>query len=154
MKLQKNQQIAVVIAICVVGFFFVFGQTVMEYFTNQINGSTDTQMNTQQALQIDDAVIGMGDEAVAGNRVTVHYTGTFTDGTVFDSSVSRGEPIQFVLGAGEVIEGWDKGLVGMKVGGKRTLTVPPEMGYGMDDYGPIPGGSVLTFTVELLKVER
>jgi FKBP-type peptidyl-prolyl cis-trans isomerase len=84
----------------------------------------------------------------------VHYTGKFVDGRVFDSSLTRGEPLQFVLGAGQVIQGWDVGIVGMKVGGKRVLSIPPELGYGAQDYGPIPGGSTLIFEVELLKVER
>jgi FKBP-type peptidyl-prolyl cis-trans isomerase len=101
-----------------------------------------------------DTVIGIGDEARIGDRIVVHYTGRLVDGTVFDSSLSRNEPFQFVLGAGQVIQGWEQGIVGMKVGGKRILSIPPELGYGMQDYGPIPGGSTLIFEVELLKVER
>jgi FKBP-type peptidyl-prolyl cis-trans isomerase len=95
----------------------------------------------------------MGDTAVSGSRVTIHYTGRFTDGKVFDTSITRGEPMQFVLGQGQVIPGFDQGIMGMKVGGKRIITIPPELGYGMQDYGPIPGGSTLIFEIELLKVE-
>ena len=109
--------------------------------------------STPQVL-IQDKVLGTGDIAQSGDRVIVHYTGSFTDGTVFDSSLTRGEPFQFVLGNGQVIKGWDDGIVGMRVGGKRTLTIPPEFAYGMNDYGPIPGGSTLFFEVELLKVEK
>jgi len=114
----------------------------------QINNTMDTQ-----ELKRVDVVVGTGAVAVAGKNVTVHYTGTFTDGKVFDSSVTRGEPFTFALGAGQVIKGWDEGVAGMKVGGKRKLVIPPQLGYGMQDYHSIPGGSILLFDVELLKVE-
>ena len=104
-------------------------------------------------LQIDDLKIGNGAEAVAGKRVTVHYVGTLTTGKKFDSSRDRGEGFTFRLGAGEVIQGWDKGVAGMKVGGMRKLTIPPEMGYGAGGYPPvIPPNSTLVFEVELLGV--
>jgi len=104
-------------------------------------------------LQIDDLKIGNGAEAVAGKRVTVHYVGTLTTGKKFDSSRDRGEGFTFRLGAGEVIQGWDKGVAGMKVGGMRKLTLPPEMGYGAGGYPPvIPPNSTLVFEVELLGV--
>ena len=109
---------------------------------------------TQQKVSIQDTLVGTGDIAGAGDRVTVHYTGRFIDGTIFDSSLTRGEPFQFILGVGQVIKGWDDGVAGMRVGGKRILSVPPELGYGANDYGPIPGGSTLIFEIELLKVER
>ena len=132
------------------GFFFVFGQNILSIFNNAktMNGKASTQLGIQ------DSVFGTGDEATGGSRVTVNYVGHFSDGKIFDSSVSRNEPFQFVLGSGQVIEGWDKGIVGMHVGGKRTLTVPPVMGYGPNDYGPIPGNSTLIFDIELLKVEK
>jgi FKBP-type peptidyl-prolyl cis-trans isomerase FkpA len=104
------------------------------------------------SLQVTDSVVGTGAEAVSGKTVTVHYTGKFTDGTVFDSSVGK-QPFSFILGAGQVISGWDTGVAGMKVGGKRSLVIPPALGYGMNDYGPIPGGSTLLFDVELLGVK-
>jgi hypothetical protein len=104
-------------------------------------------------LETKDVKVGSGAEAKAGDRVTVHYTGTLTNGTKFDSSVDRGQPYTFTLGSGTVIKGWDQGLVGMKAGGKRQLTIPPHLGYGAVDKGTIPPNSTLKFDVELLKVE-
>lgn len=105
------------------------------------------------SLKIEDLNIGTGDEAVSGKQVSVHYTGTLTDGSKFDSSLDRGQPFDFVLGAGQVIKGWDEGVAGMKIGGKRRLTVPPEMGYGAGGFPPvIPANSTLVFEVELLGV--
>src|SRR5512140_1954478 len=102
--------------------------------------------------KIDDLVKGKGAEAVRGKTVQVHYTGWLTDGTRFDSSVG-GEPFSFRLGAGEVIEGWDRGVAGMKVGGKRKLTLPPALGYGAQGAPPaIPPDATLVFEVELLAV--
>ncbi|HEY8431746.1 MAG TPA: FKBP-type peptidyl-prolyl cis-trans isomerase [Sandaracinaceae bacterium] len=104
-------------------------------------------------LQQEDLVVGHGAEAVAGKTVSVHYTGRLTDGSKFDSSLDRGEPFSFRLGAGEVIEGWDRGVVGMRVGGKRKLTIPPELGYGARGFpGAIPPNATLVFEVELLGV--
>lgn len=102
-------------------------------------------------LQVTDVVVGTGETAVSGSTVTVHYRGTLTDGTVFDSSLTR-EPLTFKLGARRVIRGWDQGLVGMKVGGKRTLIIPPRLGYGSRAMGAIPPNSHLVFDVELLAV--
>ena len=104
-------------------------------------------------LKQEDVVVGKGAEAVAGKKVTVHYTGKLTDGKQFDSSVGK-DPFTFTLGAGEVIAGWDKGVAGMKVGGKRKLTIPPEMAYGSTGAGSIiPPNATLMFDVELLKVQ-
>lgn len=104
-------------------------------------------------LTIEDIRIGTGDLAKAGKTITVNYEGSLLDGTVFDSSYVRGEPFSFVLGAGDVIEGWDKGFDGMLVGGKRKLTIPASMAYGNHAIGQIPANSTLIFEVELLKVE-
>lgn len=104
-------------------------------------------------LKVEDLKVGTGAEAVKGQKVSVHYVGTLTDGKTFDSSRPRGEPFEFKLGAGQVIAGWDQGVAGMKVGGLRRLTVPPELGYGVRGYPPvIPGNSTLVFEVELLAV--
>lgn len=109
---------------------------------------------TVTELGIVDEVVGSGAEAVEGKKVTVHYTGTLQNGTKFDSSRDRDQPFPFMLGAGQVIQGWDQGVKGMKVGGKRKLTIPPSMGYGPEGYsGVIPPNAVLLFDVELLKVE-
>ena len=104
-------------------------------------------------LIIEDLSVGNGDEAVSGRTVVVHYTGWLTDGTKFDSSKDRNDPFNFPLGAGHVIRGWDQGVAGMKVGGKRKLTIPPEMGYGSRGAGGvIPPNATLVFEVELLAV--
>ena len=105
-------------------------------------------------LKIEEVKVGTGDVAVAGKTVVVHYTGYLTDGTKFDSSVDRGQPFDFPLGAGRVIKGWDEGVAGMKVGGKRKLTIPPELGYGAAGAGgKIPPNATLVFDVELLGVK-
>lgn len=107
-----------------------------------------------ESLVIEDLEVGTGEEAQEGQTVAVHYTGWLTDGTKFDSSVDRGTPFEFPLGGGRVIQGWDVGVLGMKVGGKRKLTIPPEMGYGARGAGGvIPANATLVFDVELLGVK-
>lgn len=104
-------------------------------------------------LIIEDITTGNGDEASAGKVVVVHYTGWLTNGNKFDSSKDRNDPFQFPLGAGHVIRGWDQGVAGMKVGGTRKLTIPPELGYGARGAGGvIPPNATLVFEVELLAV--
>jgi FKBP-type peptidyl-prolyl cis-trans isomerase len=121
---------------------------------NVATSSSKPMENNTSGLKIEDLVVGTGAEAVAGKTISVHYTGTLTDGTKFDSSKDRGEPFEFTLGAGQVIQGWDKGFAGMKVGGKRKLTIPPEMGYGSQGAGGvIPPNATLIFEVELLGVK-
>jgi FKBP-type peptidyl-prolyl cis-trans isomerase FkpA len=106
-----------------------------------------------QGLQIEDLNVGAGTEATAGKQVSVHYTGWLTNGTKFDSSVDRGKPFKFALGGGQVIKGWDLGVQGMKIGGKRRLTIAPELGYGARGAGGvIPPNATLVFEVELLGV--
>lgn len=106
-----------------------------------------------QRLVIDDVVIGTGKPVAAGDTVTVHYVGSLTDGTQFDSSYARGEDFSFTVGAGRVIPGWEQGIVGMRVGGQRVLIVPPELGYGKARTATIPANSTLVFAIELLRVE-
>lgn len=116
--------------------------------------SLDALQQPMTNLKTEDLKIGDGTEAVSGKRVTVNYRGTLEDGTEFDSSYSRNQPFSFNLGQGEVIQGWDLGVKGMKIGGKRKLTIPPELGYGDGGVpGVIPGGATLIFEVELLDVE-
>ncbi len=123
--------------------------------TNASSTETMDTTKTASGLGIKDSVVGTGAEAVAGKKVTVHYTGTLEDGKKFDSSLDRGTPFSFTLGVGQVIKGWDEGVAGMKVGGKRSLVIPANLGYGASGAagGAIPGGATLLFDVELLKVE-
>jgi peptidylprolyl isomerase len=113
---------------------------------------TKKMVKTDSGLQYVDEVEGTGAAPQSGQTVTVHYTGTLTDGTKFDSSRDRGEPFKFKIGVGQVIKGWDEGVGTMKVGGRRQLTIPPDLGYGTRGIGPIPPNSTLLFDVELLKV--
>ena len=123
-------------------------QVVSEQPKDEVMGIIDDK------LEIEDVVVGNGDDAVSGKKVTVNYKGTIEDGEVFDSSYDRGVPFTFNLGAKEVIRGWDEGVSGMKVGGKRKLTIPSSLGYGEQGIpGAIPPNSTLVFEVELLKVE-
>ncbi len=110
-------------------------------------------MDTPSGLQYDDIAEGSGAEAKSGQKVSVHYTGTLVDGKKFDSSRDRGKPFQFTLGVGQVIKGWDEGVAGMKVGGQRKLTIPPELGYGSRGAGrDIPPHATLIFDVELVEI--
>ncbi len=110
-------------------------------------------ITTPSGLVYEDLAVGDGAEAATNQDVTVHYTGWLTDGTKFDSSKDRDQPFVFKLGKGQVIKGWDEGVAGMKVGGKRKLTIPPQLGYGARGAGGvIPPNATLTFEVELLEV--
>jgi peptidyl-prolyl cis-trans isomerase A (cyclophilin A) len=111
-------------------------------------------MKTASGLNYDEIEAGTGAQAVAGKTVKVHYTGKFPDGKVFDSSIPRGEPIEFVLGTGRVIKGWDEGIALIKVGGKAVLTIPPHLAYGERGAGGvIPPNATLVFEVELVEVK-
>jgi FKBP-type peptidyl-prolyl cis-trans isomerase len=135
--------IGVVALILIIGGYFMFQDK---------NGGMTM---TPSGLGIEDVAVGTGVEAVPGKLVTVNYSGTLSDGKKFDSSYDRGQPSQFVLGAGQVIQGWDEGVAGMKAGGKRKLTIPPELGYGNQNVGDglIPPNSTLIFEVELLDAQ-
>ncbi len=137
--------IAVTVTLLVVGVFFILG---VPFSTSSLDSQAS---GTQSQLIMQDAAPGSGRAAQPGDTVVVNYTGKFQDGTVFDSSVGR-TPFAFVLGAGDVIPGWDQGLVGAQAGTKRLLVVPPSLGYGSQDYGPIPANSTLIFEIDVVSV--
>jgi len=115
---------------------------------------TGDAVKTASGLQYWDIKVGTGAEAKPGNKVTVHYTGWLTSGKKFDSSVDAGKPFEFTIGRGDVIKGWEEGVAGMKVGGKRQLRIPPELGYGASGYpGVIPANATLIFDIQLLGVK-
>lgn len=107
----------------------------------------------EEKLLIEDKKKGSGDKVKEGDTIVVHYKGYFPDGKQFDSSYDRDEPFEVQIGAGYVIRGWDEGIIGMQVGGKRKLTVPHEFGYGKYGIGDIPGFATLLFDIELLKIK-
>lgn len=175
-KLSTNEWIAVVAGLCVVALFFSLGNPLRiirhtpaaveqagaqqdinvagTLFEDPQGDPSAEEQSTvmENQLIVEDVKVGKGDEARAGQIITVHYSGRLTNGKVFDSSIGR-DPLQFVLGAGQVVEGWDRGIAGMKVGGVRALTIPPALGYGAQQVGPIPANSTLIFEVELLGVQ-
>ena len=118
-----------------------------------ITMNLDNAIVTPSGLKYIDIEVGTGDSPTTGQTVKVHYTGTLTDGKKFDSSLDRGQPFSFKIGVGQVIKGWDEGVATMKVGGKRTLIIPPDLGYGERGAGGvIPGNATLLFDIELLGV--
>jgi len=122
--------------------------------TNAPTKVTGDGVKTASGLQYWDITVGTGDLAKAGNHVKVHYTGWLTTGKKFDSSVDRGEPFEFTIGRGEVIKGWEEGVTGMKIGGKRQLRIPPDLAYGPQGYpGAIPPNATLIFDIQLLGVK-
>ena len=122
-------------------------------FAAELGVDVDELIETPSGLRYQDLEVGTGSEAVPGSSVSVHYTGWLTDGTKFDSSVDRGQPFEFRLGEGMVIAGWDEGVAGMNIGGKRKLVIPGDLGYGAAGAGrDIPPNATLVFDVELLDV--
>ena len=161
MSLSGNERVAVAASIVVVvgalagGSWYADAHNI-HVRSGMISGANPSGMpsiSTQQ-VHITDTVVGNGTEAKEGDTVLVHYTGTLQGGVVFDSSITRGEPYEFTLGAREVIQGWDIGIAGMREGGKRRLVIPPELAYG-EEGAPdaIPPNATLTFDVELLEVK-
>ena len=160
--------IVIAIILIVVTASFFFGINIFTLFSPKTNATTQSvatqpiQKIVQKTvsapapinkLSITNVVVGTGTVAKSGDTISVQYVGKFTDGKTFDSSAAHGgKPFSFVLGAGQVITGWDKGIVGMKVGGTRILEIPPALGYGNRTVGPIPANSALIFEVKLLNV--
>jgi FKBP-type peptidyl-prolyl cis-trans isomerase len=135
--------------------YFIFSNNAVKSDEMKKQQSVNSQgaVTQQIQLKVEDLLKGSGKEVKKGDSVVIHYKGTLTDGSTFDSSYSRGTPFETQIGVGQVIRGWDEGVVGMKVGGKRRLTIPPELGYGNKAVGPIPANSTLIFDVELIDVK-
>ncbi|HKO61548.1 MAG TPA: FKBP-type peptidyl-prolyl cis-trans isomerase [Pyrinomonadaceae bacterium] len=144
---ERNKQ-ARLIAILVV--IALAAAAVTYLIANRNSSSSGTEVVTASGLKYTDVAEGTGTTTQNGQMLTVHYTGTLQNGTKFDSSVDRGKPYQFRLGSGSVIKGWDEGLLGMKVGGKRKLVIPAALGYGARGTPNIPPNSTLLFDIELI----
>lgn len=148
----KNIQYGIIAVVIVVGVYALF------IYTQKPASSLpqkQKQMTTTDKLLIEDLKEGTGSAVVSGDTVSIHYSGTLTNGTEFDSSYKRGAPFETQIGVGQVIQGWDEGVVGMKVGGKRKLTIPPHMAYGEQGAGGvIPPNATLVFTVELVGIKN
>jgi peptidylprolyl isomerase len=151
-NLNRNQWIAVVAGLAFVGYL-LFPNMVMNFFNpSQMTNEENSSIN-ENPVVVQDIITGSGKLVEAGDVLTVHYVGTLTDGNVFDSSRDRNIPFSFTLGRGDVIRGWEEGVVGMRVGGRRILIISPEYGYGANSVGAIPANSTLIFDVELLDAE-
>jgi len=156
-KMTFGEWIAVSISLIIIVIFF------WSFFMNRSDSSpavetlptaTSTDALPSAGLKIEDVLVGSGAAAKNGDEIAVHYTGTLVDGKKFDSSVDRGTPIEITLGAGEVIKGWDQGILGMKVGGKRKLTIPASLAYGAAGRPPvIPPNATLIFDIELVSIK-
>ncbi len=152
--MNRTKWIGVGVGLAMVAYF-LYGASFMNLFNSPTNNSANTTMAIPTTgVKTTDEVIGQGAAAAPGDIVTVHYVGTLESGKVFDSSLDRGQPFSFTLGAGQVIKGWDEGVVGMQVGGKRQLVIAPDFAYGDRAVGTIPANSALIFEVQLLNVQK
>ncbi len=152
----KSALVVLVIGIIalVVASLFIFRIT--DSFLYSTNSEPAKKMNNasnKQGLKIEDLKVGSGREVKNGDTISIHYLGTLTNGVKFDSSYDRGSPFETQIGTGQVIKGWDIGVIGMKIGGKRKLTIPAELGYGTQAVGSIPANSTLIFEVELIDIK-
>lgn len=162
----KHHVSLLVLFVAIVGVGLFFAKTTSEKATVKINTSNaDAQTPTPGSsamieltggLKVQDLVVGTGAQAQTGDLIAAHYVGTLENGTKFDSSYERSQPYELILGGGQVIQGWDLGIVGMRVGGKRKLVIPPALGYGSREAGGgiIPANSTLIFEVELVAVKK
>lgn len=144
--------LAVVITIFVTLYFSGYYNSTKSAQTDMSDTSLDSSLN--KSSDKTNKTSNMKKTAQKGDQVVVHYTGKLSNGTKFDSSLDRGEPFPFILGAGQVIKGWDEGLVGVSIGEKKTLVIRPEDGYGSKANGPIPANSTLTFDIEIVDIVR
>ena len=159
-KLSKNENIGVFFALSIVMVFFLVLPSSLSSIRallfddriDEVESSNNNIQNISEGLIIEDIAEGVGKEARTGDQVMVHYVGRFTNGLIFDSSLAKGIPFTFKLGEGSVIEGWESGIPGMKAGGQRVLIIPPELAYGKEGRGPIPGSATLIFEIELLEI--
>lgn len=156
-KLSKNEWIAVVVAIAFIAYMF-FGDTIVGAFrdsTNNQNGDMNFDPNGSM-VQTQDVALGAGAEVRAGAQVGVNYILTLPDGTIIQDStqVSGGKPFVFVAGEGQLIKGWEMGIIGMRAGGKRRIIIPPSLGYGDQAVGSIPANSTLVFDIEVVSVDN
>lgn len=154
----------ILITIIIIAGIFAAGDYYIKHHSpsvsNQENIETKSeapiasQTMPEKKLEVKTTQEGTGEPAKNNDKISVHYTGTLENGTKFDSSLDRGQPFEFTLGAGQVIKGWDEGILGMKVGEKRQLIIPPDLGYGATGTpgGPIPPNATLIFDVEMLKI--
>lgn len=158
-KLSKKEWIAVAAAVIFVAYT-LFGGNIMSLFgqnqntvnQNSMSAAGSVPANTNSGVIIKDVTVGQGPEVKPGQKVTVNYVLSLLDGTVLQNSKDSGQPFTFTLSAGDVIPGFEQGVAGMKVGGVRMITIPPELAYGPNQVGPIPANSTLIFTIELLNV--
>ena len=159
-KFSRKENIGIFVALSVIVVFFLimpssFSSIRALLFEDSADKVEPIDSNVYDAsldFTVQNLVEGTGKPARVGDQLSVHYVGRFTDGEVFDSSVEKGVPFTFTLGEGLVIEGWERGLLNMKVGGRRVLVIPPELAYGKEGRGPIPPDSTLIFEIELLEI--
>ncbi|EKE25413.1 MAG: FKBP-type peptidyl-prolyl cis-trans isomerase [uncultured bacterium] len=165
----KKRVLIVLIVIAVIVLGYTLSQTkpasapinkdidskkVSQETNKQTQSATNSNNNKAMELKIETTQEGTGERTIKkGDMISVHYTGKLTNGTKFDSSLDRGKPFEFQIGQGMVIQGWEEGFIGAKVGEKRTLTIPAEMGYGSRDMGTIPANSTLIFDVEVMAIK-
>ena len=159
-KLSRNENISVIVELSVAIIFFLVVPSSFSSirsflfggYEGKVKPAYDSRQDTSASLIIQDIVKGTGNGVRVGDQVRVHYVGRFMDGSEFDSSIKGGVPFTFTLGENVVIEGWERGIVGMKVGGVRVLIIQPELAYGKEGRGPIPANATLIFEIELLEI--
>ncbi|MCR4311351.1 MAG: FKBP-type peptidyl-prolyl cis-trans isomerase [Candidatus Taylorbacteria bacterium] len=168
-KLKIDEGVAIGVTLVAVFGLLFFGNFIFQFMKGDSTTAKKTDVQsasvadaeasatlsgTVTGLVMQDVVAGEGEDVKVGNTISVHYRGKLLDGAEFDNSYDRGEPITFTVGNGDLIRGFDQGVVGMRVGGKRVITIPPEMAYGAQAVGGIPANATLVFEVELVEVKK